>query len=325
MTISILGAIVYDEIITYQGERRESFGGILYNVAALCSIAPPSTRIRPVCNVGEDKYEQVVSILSGYQGVDLSAVRRAPRPITHARLHYKSISYREEVVLHMMKPFTAEQVADAADSDAVLVNFINGTEMDIQVFSALCRAARAPIHVDIHNLIARFDDRGKKSIVGLPDWRNWVKAAHCVQMNEFECASLMGRELHCEADYVQAGHEILQAGPAVVLITLGPLGSVVVYRRDGKAYYHACPAAPIDPVVDTTGCGDSFSAGFIVNYLECGDPLRANAAANIVAGTNCEYAGIGHLEKARNALAQIDKTFPELAEKIASAWPGHPL
>jgi len=325
MTISVLGAIVYDEITTYQGERRESFGGILYNIAALCSIVPPGTRIRPVCNVGEDKYEQVIEILSGYPGVELAAVQRAPGHITHAKLHYRSMTYRDEVVLYMMRPLALERIGAVAGSDVVLVNFVNGTEMDLDTFAALREVTDAPIHVDIHNRVARFDEQGKKSIVGLPEWRDWVKHAHSVQMNEFECENVVGRKLSSEADYVQAGHEILQGGAPIVLITLGPLGSIVVYRREGKAYYDACPAAPIEKVVDTTGCGDSFSAGFVVNYMECRDPLRANAAANIVAGTNCEYAGIGRLEKARNALAQIPKAFPHLAAKISSAWPGSPL
>jgi sugar/nucleoside kinase (ribokinase family) len=78
-------------------------------------------------------------------------------------------------------------------------------------------------------------------------------------------------------------------------------------------------------VVDTTGCGDSFSAGFLCNYMECGDPLRANAAANIVAGTNCESHGIGRLGKARNALDQVPTAYPDLGEKIAAGWPGEPL
>jgi len=325
MTISVLGAIVYDEIITYQGERRGSFGGILYNVAALSSIVPPGTRIRPVCNVGEDKYDEVISILSSYQEAELSAVKPAPGHITHAKLHYTSMTWRDEIVLYPMRPLTGERVGAAAGSDAVLVNFVNGSELDLETFAALRKVTDAPIHVDIHSKVARFDEQGRKSIVGLPEWRDWVKHAHSVQMNEFECENVVGRKLRTETDYAHAGLEILQAGPAAVLITLGPLGSVAVYRKDGQAYYDACPAAPIEKVVDTTGCGDSFSAGFLCNYLECRDPLLANAAANIVAGTNCETHGIGRMEKARNALEQIPRAFPDLARKIASGWPGNPL
>ena len=118
--------------------------------------------------------------------------------------------------------------------------------------------------------------------------------------------------------------EVLAEGPPIVIITLGPEGSILFHRRDGKPYYFACPAIEVD-ATDTTGCGDSFSAGFLWNHLQCKDAVAANCAGNIVGGINCTYSGIGHLEAARGALDQIPKWSPDLADKIASGWPGEPL
>jgi len=325
MKISVIGAIVYDEIITHDGARRESFGGITYNIAALSSIVDQDTEVYPVANVAEDRWDAVVELLARYPLVRTDAVERVPGKLTAARLVYTSPTRRDETVLHKMRPLAPHRLATALDSDAVLVNFINGTEMDLATFAGLRENARGYLHLDVHSKVARWDEEGRKTHVPFADWREWLRRVDAAQMNEFECEQIIGRELSVQDDFVQAGAEIVEAGAPMVLITLGPLGSILVYERDGGTYWAANPALAVERVVDTTGCGDSFSAGFMWNYLRCGDPVKANAAANIVAGINCTVAGIGHLEAARDALAQIPTAFPEPGPRIAAGWRGEKL
>jgi adenosine kinase len=324
MKVAVIGSIVRDEIVTHLGERRESYGGILYNVAAIASVAS-EVRVLPITNVGADHYEEVIALLSQFPSVDMSAVQQWEGRLTSALLEYRSVTYRDETVLHMMLPLTVERLSAASGCDAVLINFINGTELELRNFEQWRARAKALVHVDIHNKVALFDSRGKKTHIRFTDWRGWMGLIDIAQMNEFEAELVVGRKLSEQSDYVAAAAEIMAAGPPIVMITLGPLGSVLTYERDGKAYWHACPAAPVEKVVDTTGCGDSFSAGFLCNYLQTRDPLVANAAANIVAGANCETTGIGQLEKARNASEQIPRAFPDLAPRLAEGWRGHPL
>jgi adenosine kinase len=364
MRIAIIGAVVYDEIFTHDGARRESFGGITYNIAALSSIVGDEATIRPIANVAEDRWDDVVALLARYPQVEMQGVARVPGKLTATRLIYTSPTWRDETVLHMMRPLTAERLAAARDADAVLVNFVNGTEMTLATFADLRGGAppastappggtgtdQAPVparpylHVDVHSKVARWDARGKKEIVPFADWREWLGRADAAQMNEFECEMIVGRKLREQSDFVAAGAEIVAAGAPIVLITLGPLGSVLVYDRgrlsgagdqgagaagqrgspvgEGDLRWVANPALAVEKVVDTTGCGDSFSAGFMWSYLQSGDPVKANAAANIVAGVNCTVAGIGHLEAARGALDQVPAAFPGLGAKIAAGWPG---
>ena len=322
MRISVLGAVVYDEIITHRGERRESYGGITYNVAAFSSIVSDDTVIVPVSNVAGDHFDRVVSLLSGYQQVELGELRRVPGKLTHAKLTYETVSRRDESVKHMMAPLTSERVASCKHSDAVLMNFVNGTEIDLAAFATLRKQTEALIHLDVHSKVCRWDSEGKKTLVPFSDWREWVRHLDIIQMNEFECELIAGRKLTSYDDYVSAAAEIADGGAQIVAVTLGPLGSVLVYRENGKRYCSVCPAADVDNVIDTTGCGDSFSAGFLWNYLQCGNALAANAAANIVGGINCTISGIGHLDKARDALEQIPCWFPELARKVDAGWPG---
>jgi sugar/nucleoside kinase (ribokinase family) len=69
----------------------------------------------------------------------------------------------------------------------------------------------------------------------------------------------------------------------VVAITRGALGCVVA-RGDEL---EVVPAVPIDSLVDTTGAGDLFAAGFLYGFT-AGEPLRrcgelgAKAAAAVI-------------------------------------------
>lgn len=71
--------------------------------------------------------------------------------------------------------------------------------------------------------------------------------------------------------------------PAVFNITLAENGSVTY--QNGSEY--RVKAATVSKVVDTTGCGDSYHAGFICEYAQSGDIVKAmneggKAAAEIL-------------------------------------------
>ena len=70
------------------------------------------------------------------------------------------------------------------------------------------------------------------------------------------------------------------------MITLGPDGSLAL----GRAARIACPAHPVQRVVDTTGAGDAFTAGFLCEYALAGDVQRSLARGSQVAA-----ATLGHL------------------------------
>ncbi len=94
--------------------------------------------------------------------------------------------------------------------------------------------------------------------------------------NEDQLAALTGT-----ADLTEAARRVLAAGPEAVLVSRGARGSALVTagRRTDL------PALPAQ-VVDTTGCGDACSAGFIAGLLR-GWPIEdaawlAKAAASLV-------------------------------------------
>jgi ribokinase len=72
---------------------------------------------------------------------------------------------------------------------------------------------------------------------------------------------------------------LLDISPLVVL-KLGERGCIVATRAGTLEV----GAAQVDRVVDVTGAGDAFAAGFVVEYLKSKDPRQAAIAANMTAG-----------------------------------------
>lgn len=110
--------------------------------------------------------------------------------------------------------------------------------------------------------------------------------------NEEQLGRLTGlAEPPSSADLTEAAHKVLALGPEAVLVSRGALGAALITESQRIDV----PAFPAD-VVDTTGCGDACSAGFIIGLLrgwstEDASWLAMAAASQVVSGLGSD-AGI---------------------------------
>jgi sugar/nucleoside kinase (ribokinase family) len=99
-------------------------------------------------------------------------------------------------------------------------------------------------------------------------------------------------------DLLMGAQRLLAAGPGCVAVTRGSEGALIV--SNGETI--EVPAFPID-VVDTTGCGDAFSAGFILGRA-LGRGLRE--AARLGCATAAHVAGGIGTDAGAYDLAMVD-------------------
>jgi sugar/nucleoside kinase (ribokinase family) len=81
-----------------------------------------------------------------------------------------------------------------------------------------------------------------------------LKHTAILKVNEWECQTLTGLSVP-----YAAAEQIHDWGVREVIVTLGGGGSVVY--ADG--HYYETPAFPPRQLVDATGCGDTYSAGYL--------------------------------------------------------------
>lgn len=108
---------------------------------------------------------------------------------------------------------------------------------------------------------------------------------------------------------VEAAAKILNnLGSEIILITQGEKGSTLCYNRKMKKI----PAIPPDKIVDLTGAGDTYIAGFIVEYLRTGDPewsaLFASGAASFV----IEGLGTSVMPTREEVLRRLKRNSPKI-------------
>ncbi|MEU5311362.1 carbohydrate kinase family protein [Streptomyces sp. NPDC021562] len=92
-----------------------------------------------------------------------------------------------------------------------------------------------------------------------------------------------------EDDLVAGAKKLIGAGAGLVAVTRGADGALLV-TADGT---ESVPAFEID-VVDTTGCGDAFSAGFVYGVGLGRTPLEAAVLGNAVAALVAQGLGSDH-------------------------------
>ena len=113
---------------------------------------------------------------------------------------------------------------------------------------------------------------------GIPGIRDWVAPVF-----EHVDHLLVNRDQACglveEEDVTVACQKLRELGPRVVAATVGAEGAIVV-SEDGE---ERVPAYEVE-VVDTSGCGDAFSAGYL-RGLAAGRPLREAASLGCAAAT----------------------------------------
>jgi sugar/nucleoside kinase (ribokinase family) len=116
----------------------------------------------------------------------------------------------------------------------------------------------------------------------------------------------------------QAVSDVLARGTSGVAVTLGPEGCLLTYGGDHKR--HHVPAIKVD-VIDTTGCGDGFNAGFLTGLLLGCEP--ADAACLGVACGALVATGLGSdagIESLGQVVDFLRGAQPEAAARISGRF-----
>ncbi len=286
MTVVTLGVHVVDVLVRPVEEIPEGQGGALVEQIRITpagsaggtaiTLAKLGARVRSAGAIGQDKLGDVLlELLDGF-GVDTSLLVRRPDVQTSASvLPIRPDGSRP--AFHVVGANATYASADApwdaiADADFVHLGapeFMGGEEA-----AKILRFAREHGTVTSADLLAPGEQAA-----AIADWVGpALEHIDYLLPNEEQVTGLTGSD-----DLVEGCRELLRRGVGCVAATCGAEGAVVA-SADGEERVPALGAE----VVDTTGCGDAFSAGFLRGLSlgrserECA--LLGSAAAAMVAG-----------------------------------------
>lgn len=243
--ICCIGHITRDKIVTPRSEKYLNGGTSFYFSHGIACLPPVSYKL--VTALGCEDMNAVE--LMRNRGIEID-VLPSRHTVFFENCYGENMNNRKQRVLAKADPF---KVKDLLDIDAKIIHLgsLLADDFGPKVIEYLSN--KSVLSVDAQGFLRYVD--GEK--VYPCNWNNKEKVLSYVdilKVNEHEIETLTGN-----SDLKIAAKIIAKWGVKEVVITLGSYGSVIY--RDGKFY--EIPAYMPKELVDATGCGDTYSAGYL--------------------------------------------------------------
>lgn len=256
--ICCIGHITLDKIITPKFEAYMPGGTAYYFAKALRNFDHDNFRL--VTSVGKPEMKTVDELRA--EGFDVEVIP-SRESVFFENKYGDNMSDRTQRVLAKADPFTIEKLKDVK-ADIFHLGTLLADDFSLDVIRELSERGR--VSVDIQGYLRRVEGEA----VVHEDYarkREMMQYVSILQANEKEMEVLTGSAVPHEAARILADW-----GVEEVLLTHSNLGSLIY---TGGVFYDI-PAFPPAELVDATGCGDTYMAGYLykrskgASYQEAG-------------------------------------------------------
>jgi sugar/nucleoside kinase (ribokinase family) len=208
---------------------------------------------------------------------------------------------RKQRVRQKADPFTAEQLKDV-DADILHLGVLLADDFSTGVIKYL--SGKGKVSVDSQGYLREV----RNTRVYATDWKDKMEAlkyVYFLKANEHEMEVLTGSR-----DAQVAAKRLYRWGVREVLLTFGSMGSLIY---DGKDFYRI-PAYLPEAIIDATGCGDTYMAGYL--YLRAKGRSIPDAAhfASALSTLKIERSGPAEAtaEQVKDVIENNRKYMPDL-------------
>lgn len=242
--ICTIGHITLDKVVTAQSVKYMPGGTSFYFSKALRQFDINYMLVTALA-------EKENHIVAGLREENIEVFsQNSPYTVYFENIYSANQDYREQNVLHKAAPFT---VAQMPAIEARIFHLGPLLSDDISVDLVKMLAAKGAVSLDIQGYLRYV----KNKKVLYKDWEDKKEAlAHVsiLKANEFEMEVVTGT-----SDVREGAQYLADLGVKEVIITLGSKGSLVYTDN----HFFQIPAFRPTAVVDATGCGDTYMAGYL--------------------------------------------------------------
>lgn len=246
--ICCIGHITRDRIITQDPPNTVyCAGGSAYYVAWAFQALPHDVDFQLVTSVSREMMSEVERLREA--GVSVKSFE-SPDNVFFENKYGKNMDNRTQRVLAKSAPFTIEQL-EGIEARVFHLGTLLADDFAPEVVEYL--ATKGDVSIDVQGYMRYV----KGEQVYSTEWNDklrLLKHTAILKVNEWECQTLTGI-----TDPFVAAEQIHAWGVREVIVTLGGGGSIIY--AEGKFY--ETPAYPPSKLVDATGCGDTYSAGYL--------------------------------------------------------------
>jgi hypothetical protein len=266
--IVVIGHLVWDRINYSDGRSVETFGGIAYNLAALASAIRPTTTIYPICYLGKNLELKTSQFWKKFGNINWACAKTLPQNQEIHVLTYDNTGYRKEDNKYLFPRLTKSLFKGCPKIDIALVNYIGGDEFPPERLRWLKNEYKPIIYLDFHSLALSRVSQDRRHFRCHPHWRKYTSQADIVQMNVYELKTLFPQLINEPASIFNSAVKVLETGPEVVIVTRENEDLVVVWRKGSRILKRSFTIPKVSMCVDSTGCGDTFAAGFVSSLVQ---------------------------------------------------------
>ena len=272
--ICCIGHITKDKIVT-PNRTVYMAGGTSFYFSYAINQLPKDVTFSLVTAMDPTEKEPVEKMLKAGIDVSMNASRNT---VFFENIYGENQNDRKQRVLAKADPFTIQQL-EHVDAKVFHLGSLLADDFPTEVVEYLSHKGR--VSIDVQGYLREVRDEKVYPI----DWKEKLKVlkhTYYLKVNETEMETITGlKNPHEAAKLIHAW------GVTEVIITLGSEGSLVYV--DDKFY--EIPAYPPHEVVDATGCGDTYSAGYLYKRLQGATPTEAGKFAAAMCTIKLEHNG----------------------------------
>lgn len=272
--ICCIGHITLDKIITPRNEVYMPGGTAFYFAHGMCSLNPEAD-FELITAIAPSEMKAVDDIRARGGNVTVLPSRHT---VFFENKYGENQNNRTQRVLAKADPFTAKSLENAA-ADIFHLGSLLADDFSVEVFEML--TDRGTLSVDAQGYLREVRGCNVYSI----DWKNkkdYLRYVDILKVNEFEIESLTGySQVH------DAALRLADWGVKEVCITLGSYGSVIFDQNN----FYEIPAYPTKEIIDATGCGDTYSTGYLYKKAQGASIAEAGCFAAAMSSLKLEHSG----------------------------------